>query len=95
MLDYLESVPQINARQVAVIGHSRGGKTALWAGAQDPRVKLTEHEAIVNGLRARGVDVGYFVAENEGHGFTHPDNVHTMWRLVEDHFARHLGGRRP
>jgi len=40
VLDYLETVPQINARQVAVIGHSRGGKTALWAAAEDERFAM-------------------------------------------------------
>jgi dipeptidyl aminopeptidase/acylaminoacyl peptidase len=64
------------------------------AGAQDTRVRLTEHEAIVNGLRERGVDVGYLVADNEGHGFVRPENINRMWHLVEEHFARHLGGRK-
>lgn len=39
-MDYLATIPDVNAQQVVVFGHSRLGKTALWAGAQDERFSI-------------------------------------------------------
>jgi hypothetical protein len=38
MIDYFETDPLVNAKQIALFGHSRLGKTALWASALDERV---------------------------------------------------------
>ena len=36
-LDALRADPAVNGDRVAIAGHSRGGKAALWAAAEDPR----------------------------------------------------------
>ena len=38
IIDYLETDRAVNAKQIALFGHSRLGKTALWATAKDERI---------------------------------------------------------
>jgi hypothetical protein len=47
VVDYLVDSPQlVNPRRIAVVGHSRNGKTALLAGAMDDRIALViPHQA--------------------------------------------------
>ena len=40
MLDYVQTVPEIDAKRIAAVGHSRNGKTALVAAAFDSRFAL-------------------------------------------------------
>jgi hypothetical protein len=40
-VEYMRNDPMINGNEIGVIGHSRGGKTALWCGAQNLSIALT------------------------------------------------------
>jgi dipeptidyl aminopeptidase/acylaminoacyl peptidase len=64
----------------------------VFQGANDVRVPQAESDAIVASLRARGVEVGYRVYDDEGHLFSQPENLVDMFTTVDRFFAEHLGG---
>ena len=51
------------------------------AGRNDPRVRYTEAEQIVNRLRAKGGEVWYLLAADEGHGYRKKQNVDVYYRI--------------
>lgn len=62
-------------------------------GANDPRVKESESEQIVQAMQERGIPVTYVVFPDEGHGFARPENSIAFWAITEAFLAEHLGGR--
>lgn len=72
VMDYLETDSDVRHAFVGVIGHSRAGKTALWAGATDPRFALV----ISNGSGCSGA--AYTRSEMEGRETVNRINV-TNW----------------
>jgi dipeptidyl aminopeptidase/acylaminoacyl peptidase len=60
------------------------------AGANDPRVPLSESEQIVQALRKQGNVVWYVVGRNEGHGFARRSNVDFLFLAIVQFLQQHL-----
>jgi dipeptidyl aminopeptidase/acylaminoacyl peptidase len=62
-------------------------------GANDPRVKRSEADQIVQAMREKKIPVTYLLFSDEGHGFARPENNLAFYAVVEAFLARQLGGR--
>ncbi len=85
--EYLESISPLNRvekiQRPLLIGQ----------GANDPRVKVTESEQIVDAMQTKSIPVTYVVFPDEGHGFRRPQNSMAFWAVTEAFLAEHIGGR--
>lgn len=62
-------------------------------GANDPRVKQSESDQIVNAMQSKSIPVTYVLYPDEGHGFQRPENRLSFFAIAEAFLAKHLGGR--
>ncbi len=62
-------------------------------GANDPRVKQSESEQIVEAMKQKGISYEYLLFPDEGHGFARPENRLKFYTAAEKFLAQHLGGR--
>ncbi len=62
-------------------------------GANDPRVKQSEAEQIVDAMKSKGIDYEYLLFPDEGHGFVKPENRIKFYDHAEKFLAKYLGGR--
>ncbi len=60
-------------------------------GANDPRVKKSEADQMVEAMKNRGVEVEYLVKDNEGHGFRNEENRFDFYRSMEAFLNKHIG----
>ena len=59
-------------------------------GANDPRVKKSESDQIVEALQNAGIDVPYMVKNDEGHGFYNEENQFDFYRAMEKFLNKHM-----
>lgn len=60
-------------------------------GANDPRVKQSESDQLVDVLRSKGIPVEYIVFEDEGHGFSKKENELTAYQAISQFLAKIVG----
>ena len=86
-IDYLESVPEANTKQIALTGHSRNGKQSLMAAAIDPRIAVV----ISSSSGAGGVlATRHYSEQHLGEGIENitrvfPEWFHPRWRFFVGH----------
>lgn len=61
-------------------------------GANDPRVKQSESDQIVQSMEEKEIAVTYVLYPDEGHGFARPENRLSFYAIVEAFLSECLGG---
>lgn len=62
-------------------------------GANDPRVKQSEADQIVNAMVKKNIPVTYVLFPDEGHGFARPENRLAFNAVAEIFLSQYLSGR--
>ncbi len=81
VVDYLDSLPQVDTKHIAIFGYSRDGKMAALAGALDPRIA-----AVIAGSTGVGGVLPWRTAGEHGFG----EGIETTTRSFPSWFAPQL-----
>ena len=79
-------------KEISPAFHLEKIKTPLFIahGANDPRVPISESDQVVKALREMGAEVPYMVKYNEGHRWSHEENLIDLYETCLGFFAKHL-----
>ena len=103
VMDWIEMEPLLDARHVAVVGHSRGGKTALVAGVYDKRFAMAcSNDSGCSGAKLNHIDLPrsehladivttfpYWFCRN----YVRHVNAETAWRVDQHEFVALMAPR--
>ena len=103
VMDWIETEPLLDAKHVAVVGHSRGGKTALVAGVYDKRFAMAcSNDSGCSGAKLNHIDLPksesiavivtafpYWFCAN----YTRHVNADTLWRADQHEFVALIAPR--
>ncbi|UCF78857.1 MAG: S9 family peptidase [Candidatus Eiseniibacteriota bacterium] len=91
----VEADEELN-RRISPLFHAQNIRAPLLIahGSNDPRVKQSESEAIVDVMRKNNLAVSFVVYPDEGHGLAREENNLDFMGRVEEFLAENLGGRK-
>ncbi|MBN2723320.1 MAG: S9 family peptidase [Deltaproteobacteria bacterium] len=90
--DLTKDAAMIRERSPLYSAHKIVRPLAVFQGANDPRVKISESDQIVKAVRKSGNEVLYIVYSDEGHGFRRESNRMDFIARSEEFLAKHIGG---
>lgn len=103
VMDWIETEPLLDAKRVAVVGHSRGGKTTLVAGVYDKRFAMAcANDSGCSGAKLNHIDLpkSEHVADILGTfqywfclDYTKRANAETAWRVDQHEFIALMAPR--
>ncbi|HTV54808.1 MAG TPA: SUMF1/EgtB/PvdO family nonheme iron enzyme [Terriglobia bacterium] len=91
LVDYLYTIPEVDREHIGIVGHSLGGKMALYAAAFDPRITVTVANELGIGLSFSNYDDYWYFGEFI-HKINHGTDQHELLGLIAPRPFLLIGG---
>jgi pimeloyl-ACP methyl ester carboxylesterase len=91
VVDFIETLPDADASRIGIIGHSLGGKMALYAAAFEPRIRATVSSELGVGFRMSNYEDYWYLGDKLGSAPAGTDQ-HELLALVAPRPFLLIGG---